>query len=37
MPPNFQGGAESPRIKEAADREGLKQCNEEAVKSHVDF
>lgn len=37
MHPNFQGGAESPQIKEATDREGLKQCNEETVESHVDF
>ena len=34
---NFNGGAESLQIKEASDREELKQCNEETEKSHVDF
>lgn len=34
---NFKGGTESLQIKEASDREELKQCNEETEKSHVDF
>ena len=36
---NFKGGAESLQIKEASDREELKQCNEETnkQKSHVDL
>ena len=29
---NFKGGAESLQIKEASDREELKQCNEETEK-----